>query len=107
MASLLILTCRLIGTWLASASGIIARLRRRKTQLLPPDGLEVFLRHPLASDFFGVSSFHPLSELSIDRVVYVIEHYCADDMAMILRPATNDGIEATGSIFPQESFSCS
>ena len=56
------------------------------------NGLEVFLRHPVVR-FLWVSSFHPLSESSIDRVVYVMENICADNVAMILCPATNDGIE--------------
>ena len=56
------------------------------------NGLEVFLRRPLVR-FLWVSSFHPLSQSSIDRVVYVLEHICADNVAMILRPPTNDGIE--------------
>ena len=60
--------------------------------VVPSNGLEVFLRHPVVR-FLWVSSFHPLSESSIDRVVYVMEHICADNVAMILCPPTNDGIE--------------
>ena len=54
------------------------------------NSLEVFLRHPLIR-FLWVSPFHPLSESSIDRVVYVMEHICADNVAMILRPTTMMG----------------
>ncbi len=60
--------------------------------VVPSNGLEVFLRHPLVRFLWG-SSFHPLSESSIDRVVYVMEHICADNVAMILCPPTNDGVE--------------
>src|SRR5947209_15383717 len=56
------------------------------------NGLEVFLRDPSVG-FLWVSSFHPLPESSIDRVVYVMEHICTDSVLMILCPATNNGIE--------------
>src|SRR6266581_1518926 len=55
-------------------------------------GLEVFLRDP-AVGFLWVSSFHPLSQSSIDRVVYIVKHVCADDVLMILRPSSNNWIE--------------
>ncbi len=57
-----------------------------------PDGLEVFLRDP-GVGFLWVSSFHLPSQCAIDRVVYVMEHVCADDVLVILCPPTNDGIE--------------
>jgi len=63
-----------------------------KDPIVPFDGLEVFLRDP-GIGFLGVSSFHPPSQCSIDRVVYVMKHVCADDVAMILCPPPNDGIE--------------
>jgi hypothetical protein len=63
-----------------------------KDPVVSSNGLEVFLRNPLVR-FLWMSSFHPLPESSIDRVVYVLEHICADNVAMILRPPTNDGIE--------------
>ena len=56
------------------------------------NGLEVFLRDPLVR-FLWMSSFHPLSESSIDRVVYVMEDLRADYMLMILRPSSDDWIE--------------
>src|SRR5207249_4609237 len=60
--------------------------------VLPFVSLEVLLRDPLVG-FVWVSSFHPLSQSSIDRVVYRTEHICADDVLMIVRPSSNDWIE--------------
>lgn len=53
--------------------------------IVPFDGLEVFLRNP-GVGFLWVSPFHPPPQCSIDRVVYVVKHICADDMLMILGP---------------------
>src|SRR6266700_7211647 len=63
-----------------------------KDPIVPLDGLEVFLLHP-GVGFLWVSSFHPPSQCSIDRVVYVMEHVCADAGLLILCSPTNDGIE--------------
>src|SRR2546429_415464 len=60
--------------------------------VLPFLGLEVFLRDPLVG-FLWVSSFHPLSQSSIDGIVYVSEYICANHMLMILCPSSNDWIE--------------
>lgn len=53
---------------------------------------EVFLRDPFVG-LLWVSSSHPLSQSSIDRVVYVTEHICADNVLMVLCPSPNDGVE--------------
>ncbi len=63
-----------------------------KDPIVPFDGLEVFLRNPSVG-FLWVPSFHPPSQCSIDRVVYVVKHVCADDMLMILGPSSDDRIE--------------
>lgn len=55
-------------------------------------GLEVFLRDPSVG-FLWVSSSHPLSQSSIDRVVSSMKNICADNMAMILCPSDNNRIE--------------
>jgi hypothetical protein len=60
--------------------------------IVSPTGLEVFLRDPSVG-FLWVSSFHPLPQSSIDRVVYIVKNVCADDMLMILRPSSNNRIE--------------
>ena len=44
-----------------------------KDPIVPFDGLEVFLRDP-GVGFVWVSSFHPPSPCSIDRVVYIMKH---------------------------------
>ena len=54
--------------------------------------LEVFLRDPCVG-LLWVSSSHPLSQSSIDRVVYITKHLCADNVLMVLCPSSNDGVE--------------
>ena len=58
-----------------------------KDPIVPLDGLEVFLRDPSVG-FLWVSSFHPLPQSSIDRVVYVLKHVCADNRSVILCPSS-------------------
>ena len=60
--------------------------------VLPFMGLEVFLRDPLVG-LLWMSSSHPLSQSSIDRVVYGTKHVCANDVLMVLSPSSNDGVE--------------
>ncbi len=100
------LPCRIIGVGLAFDFGVSLNGHARrlcevvfltfhlsiKDPIGPFDGLEVFLRDP-GVGFLWVSSFHPPSQCAIDRVVYVMEHVCADDVLVILCPPTNDGIE--------------
>ena len=69
-------------------------------------GLEVFLRDPCVG-FLWVSSSHPLSESSIDRVVYIMKDVCADDVLMILRPTSNDRIEQQDQSSRQTAFGSS
>jgi len=63
-----------------------------KDPIVPFDSLEVFLRDP-GVGFLWVSSFHPPSQCSIDRVVYVMKPIGADDMLMILGPSSDNRIE--------------
>src|SRR5258708_16621369 len=60
--------------------------------VVPFVGLEVFLRDPLVG-FVWVSSFHPPSESSVDRVVYGTKHVCTYYILMILCPTSNDRVE--------------
>jgi len=53
---------------------------------------EVFFHDPTVG-FLGVPSFHPLSQSSIDCVVYIPKNVSADDMLMILCPSSNNWIE--------------
>ncbi len=55
-------------------------------------GREVFLRDP-AVGFLWVSSFHPLSESSVDCVIYIPKNICADDVLVILRPSSDNRVE--------------
>ncbi len=64
----------------------------REDPIVSTRGLEVFLRDPVVG-FLWVSSFHPLSQSSIDRVVYSMKNVCAHDVLMILCPSSNDRIE--------------
>jgi hypothetical protein len=67
-------------------------LLSREDPVVSSNGLEVFLHDPMVR-FLWVSSFHPPSQCSIDRVVYVVKHVCADDMSMILCPSSDKRIE--------------
>lgn len=98
--------CRIVGIglgfdfrvpfdWDASRVCQVVRLTIHLSEedpLVSPHSREVFLRDP-AVGFLGVSSFHPLSESSVDCVVYIPKNVSADDMLVILRPSSNNWIE--------------
>src|SRR5258708_12570710 len=71
---------------------LLAILRCVEDPVLPFVGLEVLLRDSFIG-FVWVSSFHPPSEPSVDRVVYGTKHVCTYYMLMILCPTSNDRVE--------------
>ena len=81
------------------------------------DGLEVFLLHPSFA-LVGMSSLGPTPDGLEDRMVDSAEGLFADDMSMVLRPTSDNGVEFgnqltggqmlmvldEGADFEQESF---
>jgi len=70
----------------------LASLFSGEDPIVSAGGLEVFLRDPSVG-FLWVSAFHPLSQSSVDRVVYIPKNVCADYVLMILCPSSNNRIE--------------
>jgi hypothetical protein len=66
----------------------------REHPVLSADGGKVAGLHP-ADAFIGMSSFGPAPQRLEDRMIDRLEDLGADDMPVILRPPSNEGVEET------------